>query len=519
MEGEQKHVIPLDSPLDINSNDMLVPVSSPKFSFNRQRYLGSVLQNSVRYEADGWFAGWWVHNFDFITVGKLIVDPDDMGELQMLDVSIPGASANKYWYAKFIELGIDFRFIENTYVQWLEGGPTGQGIMRTGEDNVHVQGYTSSNPPNTFEVDIDPYTGLMKPGSYVTSDPDLLLTAWSAGGTYHVKVAKPFAIGQDFVYIRYGENATIQGGSYTYSFDGTTHKWSSGTDTFTYDGTAIALQSPSYNLDSWTVVNPGLENEVFNVVISSVGTFNVTSLAGMDLRAGLLKFTSWGQFMSGLSELVDLGSRNATAQDLVNINKQIAITKFNATTNVLDPYSTAEVGQRWPIWVNFMQDFTFEFSAEIGQRFPATTQDGGTDPATGDPITIETPASYELTLYLKVGRENKRCMLQDTIDNTDTTAWTLRFLNYTWTEADIDAMTAPIKLYDKVNSADVPTEFDIALNCRNILDDAGFPVPLDHQYFTNNGTLNDWLLTFTNSLSPTTTPVLHAHIDCLFSTV
>ena len=65
MEDGQKMNISLESPLDIKSSDMLVPVSSPQFQHNRQRYQGHCLPNSVRFEHDGWAAGNEVYEFDF----------------------------------------------------------------------------------------------------------------------------------------------------------------------------------------------------------------------------------------------------------------------------------------------------------------------------------------------------------------------------------------------------------------------------------------------------------------------
>ena len=70
MEDAQEFNIPLDSPLDVNSHDMLVSVEQPKLLFNRQKYLGSLLTSSVRYEHDGWFAGWWVHEFSLQSSGN-----------------------------------------------------------------------------------------------------------------------------------------------------------------------------------------------------------------------------------------------------------------------------------------------------------------------------------------------------------------------------------------------------------------------------------------------------------------
>lgn len=64
MEGAQKIDIPLQSPLDVKSSDMLVPVSSPKFQHNRQQFQGQYLPSSVRFEHDGWAAGNSVYQFE-----------------------------------------------------------------------------------------------------------------------------------------------------------------------------------------------------------------------------------------------------------------------------------------------------------------------------------------------------------------------------------------------------------------------------------------------------------------------
>ena len=63
MEGGQKIDINLESPLDTKSSDMLVSVNDIKFAHNRQRYQGHVLPTSLRYEQNGWAAGWYVYDF------------------------------------------------------------------------------------------------------------------------------------------------------------------------------------------------------------------------------------------------------------------------------------------------------------------------------------------------------------------------------------------------------------------------------------------------------------------------
>lgn len=63
MDGGQKIDINLESPLDTKSSDMLVSVNDVKFAHNWQKYQGHVLPTSLRYESNGWAAGWYVYDF------------------------------------------------------------------------------------------------------------------------------------------------------------------------------------------------------------------------------------------------------------------------------------------------------------------------------------------------------------------------------------------------------------------------------------------------------------------------
>lgn len=63
MDGGQKTIISLESPIDVKSSDMLVPITNPQFAHNRQKYQGHCLPSSLRFELDGWAAGNNVYNF------------------------------------------------------------------------------------------------------------------------------------------------------------------------------------------------------------------------------------------------------------------------------------------------------------------------------------------------------------------------------------------------------------------------------------------------------------------------
>ena len=64
MEGGNKVSISLESPIDVKSSDMLVPINNAQFAHNRQKYQGHCLPSSLRFELDGWAAGDTVYNFE-----------------------------------------------------------------------------------------------------------------------------------------------------------------------------------------------------------------------------------------------------------------------------------------------------------------------------------------------------------------------------------------------------------------------------------------------------------------------
>ena len=65
MEGGNKTPIDLEAGLNISTSDMLTPLSRQSFQHNWQKYQGKFLPNSLRFEKNGWAAGWNVYNFDY----------------------------------------------------------------------------------------------------------------------------------------------------------------------------------------------------------------------------------------------------------------------------------------------------------------------------------------------------------------------------------------------------------------------------------------------------------------------
>lgn len=65
MENGSKTEINLQAGLDVQTSDMLVPVQGNTWQHNWQKYQGKFLPNSVRFEKNGWAAGWCVYDFKY----------------------------------------------------------------------------------------------------------------------------------------------------------------------------------------------------------------------------------------------------------------------------------------------------------------------------------------------------------------------------------------------------------------------------------------------------------------------
>ena len=135
MENGQKYPVPLSSPLDISTGELLVDIENPMFSFNRQRYLGGRLQNSARWEHDGWFAGWYGHTFAFEGIGPLtetLVHTRDMSSIGFCYKQ----TETECWSDEGFE-------------QW----HTGYGKIQTNGDTVAIEGETCAGEVFTAVLD------------------------------------------------------------------------------------------------------------------------------------------------------------------------------------------------------------------------------------------------------------------------------------------------------------------------------------------------------------------------------
>lgn len=149
MTGGSKQYVNLDSGLDVSSSDMLVPVSEATFQHNWQKHQGKYLPNSLRFEKNGWAAGWNVYDFDY-----------DIIEAHIDDITVLGTKYSAYAIALTVYRGDeldDKTIVVVPYNVNPNADITVSGNIIHGSINGKVYNITYNN--GSFTVD-NPYVGV-----------------------------------------------------------------------------------------------------------------------------------------------------------------------------------------------------------------------------------------------------------------------------------------------------------------------------------------------------------------------
>jgi len=86
MEGGNKVSLNLEAGLDVNTSDMLVPVNQNTWQHNWQKCQGKFLPNSLRFEKNGWAAGWNVYDFKYNNIRSMIEENLYASNMQLTDI-------------------------------------------------------------------------------------------------------------------------------------------------------------------------------------------------------------------------------------------------------------------------------------------------------------------------------------------------------------------------------------------------------------------------------------------------
>ena len=123
MENGQKVKIPLNSNINIKSDDMLEDINKPTFIDNPQQYQGRYLPTSLRFEHNGWAAGDKVYNFKDesitvtdstkrFTVTKTFIT-DNIIQLTVTDTLELISPFSFYWSISSVEKNSDISVVDS----------------------------------------------------------------------------------------------------------------------------------------------------------------------------------------------------------------------------------------------------------------------------------------------------------------------------------------------------------------------------------------------------------------------
>jgi hypothetical protein len=424
--GEQKFNIPLDSPLDINSNDMLVNVQSPKFSFNRQKYLGSILQNSIRYEADGHFAGWYGHTFKLNLIGNSTITPD-IGNFTIFKQD------NSYDIV-LDDVNVAFTFVPTAVVQWTSGSGT---IVRTAEDTVNITGTT--NKGDTFNINVNVYTGAILSATIPNTR---LVPTVSLSNNKLVLVISQSQSQNDYMILRPNKVLTINNIKVIYSRNATTSTW--GPLFILTDNNVLSTPTGSeFDIVGTPVVrNNGTVNEyveaqvrnnaIIDVAANIVAEAKRTAVAFMYPSGGLLKDVVFNAVFNIILKL-SIGTVRTVSNIYLNNSVQEDVNNVITWTGQGDILSSARVYNNWrgyisriPIWLRHAADITYNLTAvSSGDRASARLNLGISNEAHSFHGKVKggaTGASFQYNIRIK-----RTYMIQAVVRSGSSGSYT-----YTW---------------------------------------------------------------------------------------
>ena len=307
MEGEQKVDLPLDGELDIKSSDMLVPVSHAKFAHNRQRWQGHVLPSSLRYEHDGWAAGWDVYDIKYDA--QSYTTEDKHGVVYKL---------RRYYYNDNKAYKVVVYSADDKYI----GSFIYNAVTVTNSDNVQITRVSNTDESMgsayniTFDVNdkhvtctYDLVTGAIScedstiaVTASISDNAKLRINAEDKAATINVSIDK-FNI-PNAMYARIGTEETILGQFIKY--DGTDYKWHNNTYSVVLHDNVITIKKGDTELQatSVTITDGVISSFKFSTVATAEAEYTASRSAVQIARVHKVYDTSEGKdiFLSDYSD-------------------------------------------------------------------------------------------------------------------------------------------------------------------------------------------------------------------------
>ena len=369
MEGGQKVQVPLDAGLDVHSSDMLVSLQDPKFQHNRQRFQGKYMPSSLRFEHDGWAAGWHVYQFK---VNEYTVPTSPKG----YEVGRQKLNDNNVYLLNIIDI--------NGKKQGTITYSSGNQVIYYDTDTASISDgvLTGKIGSKTFRINVTPRDLSIRPGN-VGSNIELSDYSVSANGNVDIKLKdKDSEVSLDFKGLQLPGEMTNTDGGYVladfvryddgkamWSKDGFTFTVEANTMTVVYDdvekanvkvtdnfsGAVYSGSSAAFKVNPTFTDTPQFQTTDFYPFFHSVNAAPFNNAAGNGANTGLA-FNQWNSSSSDLSA-TDVKMSDRLYRNIISHSGSDV--KFNRQTVV----------QKVPVWFGVhIKDPGYKFDSSLAKK-------------------------------------------------------------------------------------------------------------------------------------------------------
>lgn len=298
MEGEQKVDLPLDGALDIKSSDMLVPVSQAKFAHNRQRWQGHVLPSSLRYEHDGWAAGWDVYDIKYDTQSYTAEDKHGVmyklrryyyNDNQAYKVVV--YSADDKYIGSFIYNAITVTNSDNVQITRITGTDASMGSVYSIAFDLNSKRVTCTYDLVTGAISCEDNTIAVT--ASISDNAKLRINAEDTAATINVSIDK-FNI-PNAMYAIIGTEETVLGQFIMY--DGTEYTWRNNTYNVVLRDNTVTIRKGDTVLHSTdvTITDGVISSFDFSIVATAEAEYTASRSAVQITKVRSVNDTSEGR--------------------------------------------------------------------------------------------------------------------------------------------------------------------------------------------------------------------------------
>jgi hypothetical protein len=333
----------------------------------------------VRYEDDGWFAGWWGHNFDLVSTGTSYIDPDFGLKENRVIFTRSTSDGFTYYMLQQKDKGVSLSFSVDGSAKWNSGTGT---IARVDDTTVQINGSTTKG--DTFVAEVDAYTGELL--SFTSSNVELVGLSVKEGNSYKLNVEYGTPVEYNYTWLRRDQALEVKGVPIEYTRDAAKSKFG---ELFELTDDNVLSVTPAYlstfALDTYNVEYAGTLQEYVKAAMTlSAGALTTITFTPTDkwIRARFNVPTLLQDYVNDTGQ--ESGDNEYTKSPLYDpnesggtfmpqaVNKQtIAAVARDPTAGYKDP-AMLVYKHAIPVWLRFSSKYTLAVDTSEAGRVKLT---------------------------------------------------------------------------------------------------------------------------------------------------